>query len=216
MMILAEVSSGRSDLASASPTNDERPGSAAALDRLDRRRAAGAGGRKGGGADGDDQLGIGRLHGLDRIAGVDRSLERVGRDDLGDVGDLHDVEQRGDARQDVLRIGARRGDDRAHSRRRGRRSARRAVRRGHARRARRRRPARARRRRAARRPRRRPPTLCPATSTSTGRAQLQRGGQRPRGDVAKMAVGDFGEKQRRHVRSLPLRRAVWRPAPRPS
>ena len=33
------------------------------------------------------------LHGLDGVAGVDRALEGVGRDDLDDVGDLHHVEQ---------------------------------------------------------------------------------------------------------------------------
>ena len=52
-----------------------------------------------------------RLHRLDRVAGVDRPLERIRRDDLGDVRELHDVEQRGDAGHDVLRRGGRGGDD---------------------------------------------------------------------------------------------------------
>ena len=48
----------------------------------------------------------------DRVAGIDRPLEGVGRDDRDDVGDLHHVEQRGDARHDVLAGGRRRRDDR--------------------------------------------------------------------------------------------------------
>ena len=112
MMILAEVSSGRSDFDNSSPTKDDRPGSAAAGGVLDRGRAALAGGLEGRGAHGDDLLGVVRLHGLDRVAGIDRPLERVGRDHLGDVGNLHDVEQRGDARHHVLAGGGRGRDDR--------------------------------------------------------------------------------------------------------
>src|SRR6185295_16935791 len=77
MMILAEVSSGRSDLESSSPTKLEMPGSAAAV----RRRLEGRGAHR------DDFLFVLRLHGLDCIAGIDRPLERVGRHHLGDVGD---------------------------------------------------------------------------------------------------------------------------------
>ena len=55
-----------------------------------------------GGAHGDDLLGVARLHGRDRIAGVDRANERVGALDRDDVADLHDVEQRCDARGDIL------------------------------------------------------------------------------------------------------------------
>ena len=43
-----------------------------------------------------------RLHRLDGIAGIDRPLEGVGRDDLGDLRDLSDVEQGCNTRQHVL------------------------------------------------------------------------------------------------------------------
>ena len=111
-MILAEVSSGRSDFDSSSPTKAEMPGSAAAAAALDRRRAALAGRLEGRGAHRDDLLGVLRAHGLDRVAGIDRPLEGVRRDHLDDVGDLHDVEQRRDARHHVLAGGGRRRDDR--------------------------------------------------------------------------------------------------------
>ena len=52
-----------------------------------------------------------RLHRLDGVAGVDRPLERVGRDHLGDFRHLRHVEQRRDARQDVLAGRGRRRDD---------------------------------------------------------------------------------------------------------
>ena len=92
--IFAEASSGRSEVATLSSTQDESPGSAAAGRGLDRRRGLRAGGLEAGAAHGDDLLRVGRLHGLDGVAGVDRPLEGVGRDDAGDVGDHHDVEQR--------------------------------------------------------------------------------------------------------------------------
>ena len=107
-MILAEVSSGRSDFESSSPTKPEMPGSAAAVDRLDRRRAALAGRLERGRAHGDHFLGIERAHGLDGVAGIDRALERVRRHDLADLGNLHHVEKRGDPRHDVLAVGRRR------------------------------------------------------------------------------------------------------------
>ena len=53
-----------------------------------------------------------RLHRLDRVAGIDRPLERIGRDHFDDVGNLHHVEQRGDARHEILAGGGRRRDDR--------------------------------------------------------------------------------------------------------
>ncbi len=81
-------------------------------DGLDRAGRAGAGGGERGGADGRDLLCVLRLDRLDGVAGVDRPLEGVGRDDLGDLGDLHHVEQGGDARQHVLGRRGRRGDDR--------------------------------------------------------------------------------------------------------
>ena len=111
MMILAEVSSGRSDFDNSSPTNAESPGSAAGCGILHAGRAALARRLEGRGAHGDDLLGVGRLHGLDRVAGIDRPLESVGRDHLGDLGNLHDVEQRGHARHHVLAVGGRRRDD---------------------------------------------------------------------------------------------------------
>ena len=81
--------------------------------RLDRRLgAARAGGLEGGGAHGDDLLRVLRLNGLDRVAGVDRPLEGVGGDHLGDIGDLHHVEQGGGAGHGVLRRRRRGRDDR--------------------------------------------------------------------------------------------------------
>ena len=38
-----------------------------------------------------------------------------------------------------------------------------------------------------------------------GPAQVQRGGERPRGYVGQVTIRDFGKKEGRHVRSLPLR-----------
>ncbi len=78
---------------------------------LDRGRTAFAGSREGGGAHGDDLLGVGRLHGLDGVAGIDRPLERVRAVDVDDFGDLHHVEQGGDARHDVLAGRGGGGDD---------------------------------------------------------------------------------------------------------
>ena len=75
---------------------------AAAAMALDRSRTAFCRRGEGGGAHGDHLLGVGRLHRLDGVAGIDRPLEGVGRDDLDDFGDLRDVEQGCDARQDVL------------------------------------------------------------------------------------------------------------------
>ena len=49
---------------------------------------------------------------LQRVAGIDQPLERVGRDHLDDVGDLHHVEQRRDPRHEILAGGGRRRDDR--------------------------------------------------------------------------------------------------------
>ena len=111
-MIWAEVSSGRSDFDSSSPTKREMPGIGRRGRVLDRRRAALARRLEGRGAHRDDLLGVGRLHGLDRVAGIDRPLERVGRHHLDDVGDLHHVEQRRDARHDVLAGRGRGRDDR--------------------------------------------------------------------------------------------------------
>ncbi len=81
-------------------------------DLLDRGRAALTRRREGGGADRDDLLRVGRLHGLDGVTGIDRALEGVRRVDGGDFRDLRDVEKRGDAGHEVLAHGGGRGDDR--------------------------------------------------------------------------------------------------------
>ena len=111
-MILAEVSSGRSDFDSSSPTKPEMPGSAAAATALDRRRTALPRRLERRGAHRHHLLALGRAHGLDGVAGIDRALERVRRHDLGDVGNLHHVEQRRHARHDVLPGRGRRRHDR--------------------------------------------------------------------------------------------------------
>ena len=203
MMILADVSSGRSDLASASPDERRHARVGRGRDRLDRRRAALAGRREGCGAHGDDDLRIGRFHRLDRVAGVDRPLERLGAEDLGDVGNLHDVEQRRHARRDVLRVGGRGRDDRVVAA--GERDDQRRERLGEAMRVEsdRRRRAPSRRRRAWPPPRRPRATLSPATSTSTGAPELQRGGQRARRHVAQSPARDLGQKKGRHVQITP-------------
>ena len=126
-----------------------------------------AGRLEGRGADGDDLLRVRALHGLDGVAGIDRPLERVGRDHLGDVGDLHHVEERRDPRHDVLAGGGRRRDERVVGRRRARRSAPPAARRADGRSRRRRRGAPWRRRRASPLPPRRRPQSLPATRTWT-------------------------------------------------
>ena len=113
MMIRAEVSSGRSDLASASPTKERKAGVGRAGDGLDRRFGLALRGRReGGGADGRDDLGVPRLDRLDRVAGIDRPLEGLGGEHLGDVGNLHHVEERGCPRHDVLGVRRRGRDDR--------------------------------------------------------------------------------------------------------
>ena len=66
---------------------------------------------EGGAAHGDHLLGVGRFHRGDRVAGVDRPGEGVLALDREDLGDLHDVEQGGDARRDVLAGGGRRRDE---------------------------------------------------------------------------------------------------------
>ena len=111
-MILAEVNSGRSDLASASPTNDDTAGSGTAATGSIGAEPALAGGGERRGAHGDDDLRIGRFDGLDRVAGIDRPLEGLRAEDLGDVGNLHHVEQRRRPRRDVLGACRRGRDDR--------------------------------------------------------------------------------------------------------
>ena len=98
----AEVSSGRSDFDSSSPTNEEMPGSAGAV-------AASIGALPPSPAAGKVEVRtvmtlicVLRLHRLHRVAGIDQALESVGRDHFDDVGNLHHVEQRGDARHEIL------------------------------------------------------------------------------------------------------------------
>ena len=101
-MIRAEVSSGRSLFDSSSPTNAEVPGSAGGHHRFDGGGAALAGRLERRRAHRDHLLGILGAHGLHRIAGIDQALEGIRRDHLGDLGNLHDIEQRGDPRHEVL------------------------------------------------------------------------------------------------------------------
>jgi hypothetical protein len=110
-MILAPVSSGRSDLASSRPTKDDLPESATAARFDGGRTALGGGGVEAGAAHGDDLDLVARLHGGDGVAGVDRTLEGVGRIDLGDFRDLGHVQLGGHARQDVLAVGGGRRQD---------------------------------------------------------------------------------------------------------
>ncbi len=111
-MIFAEVSSGRSDFDNSSPTKPDSAGIGRGCDGLDRRcRGALAGRLECRGTHGDNPFLFGRAHGLDGVAGIDRPLERIGRHHFDDVGDLHDIEQRGDARHDVLSGRGRRRHD---------------------------------------------------------------------------------------------------------
>src|SRR3954454_10876069 len=80
-------------------------------DALDRRSAAFTRCGEGGGAHRDGLLGVLRLHRLDGVAGVDRTLIGVGGNHLGDFRDLHDVEQGCDARHHVLEARRRRRND---------------------------------------------------------------------------------------------------------
>ena len=124
-------------------------------------------GREAGGAHGQHLLRVGRLHGLQRVAGIDRPLEGVGRHDLDHLADLHHVEERRDPRQHVLAGRRRRRDDRVVAAGERRRSAPPSARRAAPQARRPRRAAPCARRRAARPPRRRRPAALPATSTST-------------------------------------------------
>ena len=177
--------------------------------------------REGGRAHGDDLLGVGRLHRLDRVAGIDRPLERVGRDHLDDLGDLRDVEQRGDARHDVLAGRGRGRDDRVVAGRERDDQARRAARRG------------------ARRVRRASASSTLATPVELRgglgggaralagdqdmdvAADLERGRQRLGGLVGERRVVVFGDEKNGHVsvpsglRARRLRSSACRPVRRP-
>ena len=159
-------------------------------------------------------LGLGRFDGLDRVAGIDRPLEGVRRNHLGDVGDLHDVEQRRHARQDVLagRGGGR--DDRVivagerHDQRRDRLGQQVRIERAH--------------RRAA--PFLTPSSLAaasatalqswPATSTCTSPPSCVRRGQRLGGGVASASCCRVRQREASAITAPPLRSSVCRPVRR--
>ena len=104
-MILALVSSGRSDLAISAPAKVDRPVSpvaatcsivpepplVAAFSNAVPRTVM-------------TSLASDDLDRRDGVAGIDRAGEGIGALDREDVADLHDVEQRGDARRDVLAV----------------------------------------------------------------------------------------------------------------
>jgi hypothetical protein len=100
-MILAAVSSGRSLLAQLfGPTKLLWPlASVASHGFHGGGRRCSRGGVEAGGAHGDDLGGVAGLHGGDGVAGVDRTLEGVGADHLGDVADLSDVQLGSHARE---------------------------------------------------------------------------------------------------------------------
>jgi hypothetical protein len=108
MMILADVSSGRSDFAGVRPAGQflDRSGTTARARCLE-----------GGGAHRDHLDLVAGAHGLHGIAGIDQPLEGIGGDHLDDVRDLHHVEQRRYSRHDILARGGRRRDDRVIGRR---------------------------------------------------------------------------------------------------
>ena len=111
-MILAAVSSGRSDFETSRLTNAGQARCPPAPRRFPPARAARGRNRiEGRGAHGDHLDRVLRLHRGERVAGVDRPHEGVGALDRDDVGDLLHVEQRRDARHDVLAVRGRRRED---------------------------------------------------------------------------------------------------------
>ena len=78
---------------------------------FDHARTAALGGRvEGRAAYGDELDGVARLHRRHGVAGVDRTHEAVGALDRYDIGYLGDIENRGGARHDILRLGVVRRD----------------------------------------------------------------------------------------------------------
>jgi hypothetical protein len=69
-----------------------------------------------GAADGQHLLGVARLDRRNRVAGINRAGEGVGALDAQHFADLHHVEQRGNARRDVLARGGGRRDERVIAR----------------------------------------------------------------------------------------------------
>ena len=105
-MTRALVSSGRSDFDELGADEAGETGRARGGHGLDLGIAAfGCGGWKCGAADGDDLDAVLRLHRQQRVPGIDRAHEGVGRHDAGDIRDLRHVQQRRDARHDVLAKG---------------------------------------------------------------------------------------------------------------
>ena len=197
------VSSGRSDFASASPTKLDTPGSAAAA-----TGSIGAAAPPSPVAANEAVRTVAMIFGsveldrLDRIAGVDRPLEALRAEHLGDVGKLHHVEQRRRARQHVLGERAGGGEDRVIFA--GQRDEQRRQRlgeamgvgrivgdphlgdavelgRGFRRRA----------------------DILAGDQHMHRRAELLGGGERARADVGEMAAGDFAKKKRRHAQITP-------------
>ena len=113
MMILADVSSGRSDFDRSSPTKLEISGSGApAISSMGAACVPVPVGLERRGPHRDYLDFVAGAHGLHSIAGVNEPLERIRRNDLYDIGDLHHVEQSGNSRHDILAGGCRRRDDR--------------------------------------------------------------------------------------------------------
>ncbi len=105
----ALVSSGRSDFDSSARRNSESPAGRGRRHRLDRGRTARRRPRrKGRPAHRDDLDRIPGLHRLERVAGIDRPHEGIGRDDRADVRNLHHVEEGRDPRHQILARGRRR------------------------------------------------------------------------------------------------------------
>ena len=201
-MIRAEVSSGRSDLASASPTKDERPGSATeGIGSIGAAPPSPAAAKEAVRTVTTIFESV-EFDRLDRIAGVDRPLERLRAQHLGDVGDLHHVDQGRDARRDILSARGAGRDDRVVAA--GERGDQRRQRLGetmgvervigdaHL-------------RHAAEfgRARRRLADVLPGDENVDRRAEFGRGGQRAGGQVAQFAVGDFRQQKRRHGQITP-------------
>ena len=99
----ALASSGRSETRQLLADDLDLPVVGRRNDAFDRAAAAARRRRvEAGGTHGDDLPGVLRLHRGEGVAGIDGPHEGVCRFDGDDVGNLRDVEQRGDARRDIL------------------------------------------------------------------------------------------------------------------
>ncbi len=139
---------------------------------------------------------------LDGVAGVDRPLEGLRADHFGDVGNLHDVKKRGNPRRDVLGVAGRGGDDRVVV----------AGERDDQRRQRLREPMRVsgivgdqhpRHALEFSRTRRGGVDVAARDENVDRRPEFERGGERPRGHVAQLTVGDFRQQKGRHRQITP-------------